>query len=407
MESENRQSIQSKYQARQARSQALKRVRQILVCLLLLILVAFASLYIYCKGIGADYKEALTALFTGHLSEFENILNPEKYLEADFVEGFVQNEYPDDSDQFVSLGETLYKVSNNSIVRYSTTGVIAGETRIDMDDSRIHRAGEYMLVYNMGGQEAYLVTEAQVITISLPDPVLVATVGYGGYMAFVLESDNYMSAVAIYDQQGRAVSTRYIQNDAVVWAGVSPDNSYYCINRVSLGDLQASSYLEYNNIGEVSSYAMESYPGVLIANCIFAQNGTMVAVADNRIIHIGIGRKPISDIQVSGIHAVTQSPEGDIIVSAQVSEGNSYTNRIYIFSKQGQSSYFETDLAAQSLTALDGNICAVIGTGAVIYDYSGKVQTSFSADTNRITDAVLYRDSYLLIYRTTVDKRRF
>ena len=407
MESENRQNKKAKYQAKQARSQVFKRIRQVLCALFIIVLAIFASLYIYCKGIGADYKEAMSALFSGHLQEFEGILNPEKYMEADIVEGFVQNEYPDESDKFVTVGTTLFKVSNNSIVQYTATGIIAKETRVDMTESRIHKSGDYMVVYSIGGQTAYMVTEDQVSTITLPDPVLIATVGYGGYMAFVLEADSYMSAVAIYNEKGQNISTRYIQNDAVVWAGVSPDNTYYCINRISLGDLQASSYLEYNRMGEVSAYAMESYPGTLIASCAFAKNGTMVAVADNKLIHIGVGRKPISEIDVTAIHAMTQSPEGDILVSVQVKDGSNDTNRVYVFGKQGDSSFFNTDLAVTSLSAQDGNICAVIGTGATIYNYSGKVLANFAADANRINDAILYRDSYLVIYKTTVDKRKY
>lgn len=407
MESENRQKNKTKYEVRQARSQVLKRIRQILCAIFIVVLALFASLYIYCKGIGADYKEAVSLLFSGRLEEFEGVLNPEKYMEADVVEGFVQNEHPDESDKFVALGETLFKVSDNSIVQYTSTGIIAKETRVDMSESRIHKSGKYMVVYSIGEQMAYMVTEEKLISISLPDPVLVATIGYGGYMAFVLEADNYMSAVAIYNEQGQNISTRYIQNDAVVWAGVSPDNTYYCINRISLGDLQASSYLEYNRMGEVSAYAMESYPGTLIASCSFAQNGTMVAVADNKLIHIGVSRKPISEIEVTAIHAMTQSPEGDVLVSAQVKESGEHVNRVYIFGRQGDSTFFNTDLAVTSISAVNQRICAVIGTGAILYDYSGKVLTSFFADTNKISDAILYKDSYLLIYKTTVDKRKY
>lgn len=407
MKSDKKQSLQTRIENRDRQRRTVGVIKTVVVILLLIVVFGFGGLFIYCQGIGASFTGAVVAFFTGDFQEFENIINPEKYLESPVVEGFVQNEYPDDSDRFITIGDTLFKVSNNSIVKYTSTGVISQEVRIDMRESRIHRAGKYMLVFDIGGQLAYLVTEQTISAISLSDPVLTATVSYGGYTAFVLEADNYMSAVSVFDQAGQLISTRYIQNDVVVWAGVSPDNSYYCINRVSLGDLQASSYLEYNKIGEVTSYAMESYPETLIANCAFAQNGTMVAVADNKIIHIGTGRKPVSQLEVSAIHAVSQSPEGDIFVSAEVKDGAHGQNRIYIFGKDGDSSFFNTDLAVTSISAQAGHICAVIGTGAMICDYSGQIITTFASQGQGANDIILYRDSYLVIYRHTVDKRRY
>lgn len=382
-------------------------IARVLGVILLMVVCFFAGLFIYCRGVGIDYGKVITALTTGQLDQFEALMNPEAYLAADLVEGFVQNEYADDSDRFFSVGDTLFKVSNNSVVKYTSTGVIAQETRLDMDNCRVDKVGKYMLVYNIGGQTAHLFTEDSSFSMSLPDPVLVATVGYGGYMAFVLETDNYASAVSVYDDKGQLISTRYIQDDYVVWAGVSPDNTYYCINRVSLDDLECSSYLEYNKIGETVAYAGENYAGVLIAKCAFASNGTMVCIAEDRVIHVGAGRKPIAEYPVREIYAMTQSPDGDVVLSARVEENTASQNRIYIFDNKGSCSTFDTDQAAQKLNVQGRNICAVMGTGVIIYDYRGEVQASCASGTDRINDAILYRDSYLVVYRNTVDKRRF
>ncbi len=413
MKSENRNKPNKKTErhsglkAKRTARKVFRTIARILGVILLMVVCFFAGLFIYCRGVGIDYGKVITALTTGQMDQFEALMNPEAYLEADFVEGFVQNEYADDSDRFYCIGETLFKVSNNSVVKYSSTGVIAQEIRLDMDNCRVNRVGKYMLVYNIGGQTAHLFTEDSYVGIALPDPVLVATVGYGGYMAYVLDTDSYASAVAIYDDKGKPVSTRYIQEDYVVWAGVSPDNSYYCIDRVSLDDLECTSYLEYNKVGETAAYAGESYSGVLIAQCAFASNGTMVCIAEDRIIHVGTGRKPISEYPVREIYAMTQSPEGNVVLSAGVDENGSSQNRIYIFDNKGSCSTFDTDQAARKLNVQGGNICAVLGTGVVIYDSRGQIQTTYASEDDKINDAILYRDSYLVVYKNTVDKRRF
>ncbi len=52
-------------------------------------------------------------------------------------------------------------------------------------------------------------------------------------------------------------------------------------------------------------------------------------------------------------------------------------------------------------------ICISNGSGIVVMDYSGAMATSLAADEERARDAILYGDSYLVVFRQTVDKRRF
>lgn len=382
-------------------------ILRIVGCLLLAAFLFMAGLFIYCRCVGANYLAAVECLFTGRFQEFADTLNTERDVTAFNVEGFVRNEYADDSDRYVCCGGVLYKISNNSIVRYTETGNMAQETRIDMETTRYDRAGGYLLVYGMGSKRAYLVSSDMILTIDLPDAIRTATVNAGGYMAFVTEPDSCASAVAIYGPDGKSISTRYIQKDYAVWAGVAPDNSTYCIDKISLDDLSSSSYMEYSRIGDSNAFSQELLRDRLAADCVYLPCGRMVCISDSCIFVIGTDRKIADEYPVNSILAVSVTPGGSVVVAAVVAGSGQNENRIMIFDKDGGYSSFALNLDADTMDATDRWICISNSSGIVVMDHSGAIETSLAAGSDKPKDALIYGDSFLAVYRQTVDKRRF
>ncbi len=95
------------------------------------------------------------------------------------------------------------------------------------------------------------------------------------------------------------------------------------------------------------------------------------------------------------------------MVAAVVAGSGQNENRIMIFDKDGGYSSFALNLDADTMDATDRWICISNSSGIVVMDHSGAIETSLAAGSDKPKDALIYGDSFLAVYRQTVDKRRF
>lgn len=177
----------------------------------------------------------------------------------------------DATNAFASLNGSLVLCSDTALQLYSNSGVLYIDKQVKMNDPVISVCGAYAVVYDVGGNDLYVIQNKEIIYTYASKSgcdLLSARVNENGYLAIVEEAPGYKASVRVYNNAFQLVLAENVSSEYVVDAIISPNNDQFAVVSISQrsgtfssivslyhsgeGDLLASTVLEDQFILEVN-----------------------------------------------------------------------------------------------------------------------------------------------------------
>ena len=212
----------------------------------------------------------------------------------------------DATNAFASLNGSLVLCSDTALQLYSNSGVLYIDRQVKMNDPVISVCGTYAVVYDVGGNNLYVIHNKEVVfeyTSKIGCDLLSARVNENGCLAVVEEASGYKASVRIYNSAFKLVLAENVSSEYVVDAVISPSNSQFAVvsiaqrsgkfsSIVSLydgkeGDQLASTVLEDQFILEVHWQS----------NNIWLQGNDSATVLDQELNVLGTWSEPNQYLQ--------------------------------------------------------------------------------------------------------------
>ena len=212
----------------------------------------------------------------------------------------------DATNAFASLNGSLVLCSDTALQLYSNSGVLYIDRQVKMNDPVISVCGTYAVVYDVGGNNLYVIHNKEVVfeySSKTGCDLLSARVNENGCLAVVEEASGYKASVRIYNSAFKLVLAENVSSEYVVDAVISPSNSQFAVvsiaqrsgkfsSIVSLydgkeGDQLASTVLEDQFILEVHWQS----------NNIWLQGNDSATVLDQELNVLGTWSEPNQYLQ--------------------------------------------------------------------------------------------------------------
>lgn len=167
--------------------------------LLVALLVIFVVFGLY------HYRSVWLPKLQGIGKQYSMITNDGKLAEGNFP-----IEINSGAEYQLSYGDdTLYLLSDAYIYYYNTDGGRLKKRQHAYTNSVMSSAGEYVLVFESGGDELTVETENKILySKNFDSPIIFAKVSGKGYLAVVTASDNYACELTVFDDEGEKVYGR-------------------------------------------------------------------------------------------------------------------------------------------------------------------------------------------------------
>lgn len=133
----------------------------------------------------------------------------------------------DGTNVYAALGENLVMCTGHELQVFTRSGRSAVRETVNLNAPIIHSEGGYAAVYDVGGQNLYVLHNAEIVhtyTASQGTQLLSARVNAAGYLVLVEQTSGHKATVTVYDDKYRPriginESTNFV-SDAVI----SPDS---------------------------------------------------------------------------------------------------------------------------------------------------------------------------------------
>ncbi|HEX3025831.1 MAG TPA: DUF5711 family protein [Clostridia bacterium] len=310
---------------------------------------------------------------------------------GDVFSGFEKSRYPVMLSQgnfigAVPVGQNLGVLTDTSFLIYSSTGKPLAERQHGMSSPSVISSGNKAMIYDRGGKQYKVETRYSEVYSGQTDyPIITAAVSKSGYFALVTESDNYLSEILVYNQNGVNVFKYYSAEGRVLSVALSPDGSRIAAVTVGAknGDIQSTVKI-YKTSGrnEISS---KSYDGLLLFSIGFKGNDRITAIGDTASIFLHNDGSSISryDYQDKTLKCYSNTPWTTALVFSKYGVGSDST--VTSFGANGDVAG-QTDIHSDVKSVYAGNKMVVALTQRGIWHSDTSLKNS--ATTNVSGDMI-------------------
>ena len=212
----------------------------------------------------------------------------------------------DATNAFASLNGSLVLCSDTALQLYSNSGVLYIDRQVKMNDPVISVCGTYAVVYDVGGNNLYVIHNKEVVfeyTSKTGCDLLSARVNENGCLAVVEEASGYKASVRIYNGAFKLVLAENVSSEYVVDAVISPSNSQFAVVSIAQRSGKFSSIVSLYDGKEGDQLASTVLEGQFIlelhwqSNNIWLQGNDSATVLDQELNVLGTWSEPNQYLQ--------------------------------------------------------------------------------------------------------------
>ena len=212
----------------------------------------------------------------------------------------------DATNAFASLNGSLVLCSDTALQLYSDSGVLYIDRQVKMNDPVISVCGTYAVVYDVGGNNLYVIHNKEVVfeyTSKTGCDLLSARVNENGCLAVVEEASGYKASVRIYNSAFKLVLAENVSSEYVVDAVISPSNSQFAVVSIAQRSGKFSSIVSLYDGKEGDQLASTVLEGQFIlelhwqSNNIWLQGNDSATVLDQELNVLGTWSEPNQYLQ--------------------------------------------------------------------------------------------------------------
>ncbi len=225
---------------------------------LLLILVIGLSLYVYLQSKGIDITE------TGIKNVFNSIIGSR--IKSDEDTKSVVLEYDvKGRPAFCAYGNTLIKCTGDHVIGLDTNGREMWSVPVSVTDPLLKTNGSELLVTGIGSKEVYVIKgESIKWSAKFEENILNAHISKDGYVTVVSEAKGYKGQVRVFDPVGIEMFKRFVAENFVLTAEVSPSGNQFLINYIDASGIEAVSHIDFFNINEIMNGQKKPVAGIVL-----------------------------------------------------------------------------------------------------------------------------------------------
>ena len=277
-----------------------------------------------------------------------------------------------EASSFAEFQGDILEYSNDGISCRDEDGELLWNQGFEMNSPRLVTCGKYLVVYDNGGTEIYIMTtEGLVKNITTARPIVSADIAESGTVA-AMTQENHDTYVVIYDTDGnQLVGGEYFasKGSIPIDLALSENGQKLALDMLDLTENKLQTTIVFYNFGsvgqnevnnEVGSY---TYEDLLIPEIDFVSSNTMIALADNCAIIYEGSQKPSQTRTISYGAEISSIFHNDKYIGVTYpNEGEDFSYHIKVFDLRGKAIMEnETDIAYRKIEFLSNNEICVTG----------------------------------------------
>lgn len=337
-----------------------------------------------------------------------NILR-KKVTEENLAEILIDS---DNNPKVYAYSKYITVLNKNELTTYNQDGKNIYSLNVNISEPIYSSAGDYLVVAEKGKQQAYLISEKNIIWENeVEGNISDVYVNKNGYVVLTITNTSYKTIVAVYNPNGKELFKKYLATKNVVDVAISDDNSYLAIAEIDTSGILIQSKVEIISIEKAQKnesdsvvYTQNSKQGNLLISINYNSKNYLTCMYDNSIYVIKNNQEEIL-LELNTQKDVFASIDLKNYVfriqeeSTEISENSSKVH-IKNISNKRENSYI-VDSVIKEIISCEEIIAINIGTEVYFLNTSGNLIKKYTS-SKEIMDIVLSDDVAGIIYRDKI-----
>ncbi len=303
---------------------------------------------------------------------------------------------------FATLDGGLLVCSTTTLQLYSSSGTQELSVAVSMENPVVDVSGEYALIYDAGGSEAYVLHGANQIFSYETDSgydLISGHINEKGYFTIVEQTSGYKATVTVYNSSAEKQISWNESTNFIMDAAVSPDNRILAMIKISQDDTAFHSELVYYDAASAAELSSTSLEDELVIDMLWKDDLLWLQL-ENGIAIVD------SDGEVEGSwsddlrYLVSYALEGSDFALEYLSKYRSGgTGELMIIDDEGNVSVSRTIDEEILSISVAGNYIAVLTPGYLTI-YKDELEEYASVSTATARKAIMREDGSVMLIDT-------
>lgn len=323
-----------------------------------------------------------------------------------------------DHPTFYAYGNVLIKCTRDYVKGLDRKGKEVWSVATAANNPLVKTNGNELLVTDIGGKEIYVIKGKSISwTAKLEENILNAHISKDGYVTIVNEARGYRGQVRVFDSSGIEMFKRFVAQNFVLSAEVSPSGGQFLINYIDASGIKAGSYVDFFDVKELMSGRKEPVAGMMLDDeDIFPfvwqmKDDSLFAVGCSTVVYIDKKRDKKWVGKYEKIYSSGIIQDKYLILAATGTGSSGETDssgvsssRISILSEEGnETASYPIKEEVKNIQAYDDMIAANTGREVHFINAKGKLVSKYSFKSDVLNVYFLSRLEAAVVTRNNVE----
>ena len=321
--------------------------------------------------------------------------------------------------KFEEFSKYILEYSNDGVLCMTKNGTLIWNQAFEMVSPMIETCGEYLVVYDQGGTQIYIVSEEglqkKIETTSAIQTVALAQQG----TIAVLMKENDESRIKLFDKKGNELANgKFYDNKGSIPVDIalSKNATKMAVSMVDVTGKAVSSTITFYNFGTVGQSEIDnnvgtySFDGTLIPEIKFVSDNRMIALGTDKILVFEGSQKPEVDREIKLTERVQSFFCNEKYIGIVYDKRDSENAwHIEVMDLRGKIiTKFDTQIAYEKIEFLSNNeICITSKTECEIYTRLSTKKFSYTFDKEIYSIIANGKgQNYIFIFKETAEEVR-
>jgi hypothetical protein len=321
--------------------------------------------------------------------------------------------------KFEEFSKYILEYSNDGVLCMTKNGTLIWNQAFEMVSPMIETCGEYLVVYDQGGTQIYIVSEEglqkKIETTSAIQTVALAQQG----TIAVLMKENDESRIKLFDKKGNELANgKFYDNKGSIPVDIalSKNATKMAVSMVDVTGKAVSSTITFYNFGTVGQSEIDnnvgtySFDGTLIPEIKFVSDNRMIALGTDKILVFEGSQKPEVDREIKLTERVQSFFCNEKYIGIVYDKRDSENAwHIEVMDLRGKViTKFDTQIAYEKIEFLSNNeICITSKTECEIYTRLSTKKFSYTFDKEIYSIIANGKgQNYIFIFKETAEEVR-
>ena len=321
--------------------------------------------------------------------------------------------------KFEEFSKYILEYSNDGILCMTKSGTLIWNQAFEMVSPMIETCGEYLVVYDQGGTQIYIVSEEGLQKkIETTSAIQTVSLAQQGTIAVLMKEDDE-SRIKLFDKKGNELANgKFYDNKGSIPVDIalSQNATKMAVSMVDVTGKAVSSTITFYNFGTVGQSEIDnnvgtySFDGTLIPEIKFVSDNRMIALGTDKVLVFEGSQKPEVDREIKLTERVQSFFCNEKYIGIVYDKRDSENAwHIEVMDLRGKIiTKFDTQIAYEKIEFLSNNeICITSKTECEIYTRLSTKKFSYTFDKEIYSIIANGKgQNYIFIFKETAEEVR-